>query len=459
MLAAALSAVVPGSGQWYAGARRRAGYLFLIDLALITVAGVALLNKLEVVKAAFRPGFLISLMIGNVAVLAFRAWAADDAYRVSAGKEPARGSLLAALAIAAVVVAPHAVAGYYDVVHYNFITSTFAADDVGTTTTTTSAPIAVGVTPTSAVTTTTVAPGPALWDGLERLNILLLGGDAGAGRKSIRTDTMMVVSIDPKTGDVALFGLPRNFVRVPLPDGMGFWDCNCFPRLLNDLYVAGIETPAAFPGPGTPPVNAIKGGMQELLGIPIHYYALVTLDGFVGVVDALGGVTIDVPYEIVDATYPDEDGVTIDNIDIRPGKQHLDGHLALAYVRARRNANDYARMGRQRCLLNAILAEADPAGLALAYPRIAGVLEDTLKTDIPLSRIPDFIDLLPRIDRENLVSVRFIPPTYVAGTDSRGFNIPNVDLIRKNVQIVMNSTPSEARQALGINPIDESCST
>lgn len=457
MVAAGLSAVIPGAGQLYAGQRRRALAILVVDIGLITLTVLALLNKLEIAKAAFRPGVLISAMIGNVLLLAFRVWAADDAYRLLS---PARGSVLAGIAIGVVLIGPHLIAGYYDVVHYSFITTIFAADEEPATTTTTTNVPAGQVTGTSDVATTTsftIAPGPVLWNGLDRLNILLLGGDAGAGRTAIRTDTMIVASIDPESGNVALFSLPRNFARVPLPHEMGIWGCDCFPRLLNDLYVAGIESPQAFPGPQDPSVNAVKGGFQELLGIPIHYYALVTLDGFVGVIDALGGVTIDVPFEIVDETYPHEDGVSTEYIDILPGVQHLDGHLALAYVRARRHANDYARMGRQRCLLNAVLAEADPLSLALGYPKLAGVLEDTLETDIPLSRIPDFIDLLPKIDRENIISIRFIPPTYVAGTDSNGNNVPNVDLIKQHVQLVLNSTPDEARAALGLDTIDDSC--
>ena len=325
--------------------------------------------------------------------------------------------------------------------------------------TTAAPPTTTGTTIPGETTTTTVfevEPGPVLWDGLERLNILLLGADAGVGRESIRTDTMIVVSIEPENGDVALFSLPRNIVQVPLPTEMGVWGCDCFPRMLNDLFVAGVETPQAFPGPQDPSVNAVKGGFGETLGIPIHYYAMVTLEGFVGVIDAIGGVTIDVPFRIVDEIYPHEDGVTIESIDIQPGVQQLDGHLALAYARARRHADDYARMGRQRCLVNAILEEADPVGLALGYPELAGVLGDSMETDIPLSRIPDLIDLLPKIDQENMISIRFIPPDYITGSNTAG-NIPDVDLIREHVQMVINSTPEEARSILGLNTLDDSC--
>jgi LCP family protein required for cell wall assembly len=455
VLAALLSAVLPGTGQWYAGSRRRALVLLTIDVLLVAGAVLAFFNKLEVVKAAFRPSILVGAMLANIVLLGFRLWATDDAYRQAALNGRGRFTIVAGVIIGVLLAGPHVVAAYYDIVHYDFITSTFAADEPATTTTAgTAAPVVAGGTTTT--TLFTAEPGPVLWNGLDRLNILLLGGDAGPGRTAIRTDTMIVVSIDPESGDVALFGLPRNMIQIPLPHEMGIWGCDCFPRMLNDLYVSGIESPEAYPGPQDPSVNAVKAGFQELLGIPIHYYALVTLQGFIGVVDALGGVDINVPFTIVDETYPDEDGVSIDNIRIEAGQQHLDGHLALAYVRARRHADDYARMGRQRCLLNAILAEADPVKLALGYPQLASVLEQNLETDIPLGRIPDLIDLIPKIDQENMISIRFIPPDYILESTATG-NIPNVDLIKQTVQTVITHTPEEARQILDIQTLDDNC--
>ncbi len=458
--AALLSAILPGVGQWYAGRRTRALVLLAIDATLIALAGLAYFNQLEVLKAAFRPDVLVGAMLGNIALLAYRLWATDDAYRLAAERGRGRFTPLAGVILGMLLIGPHLIAGFYDIVHYDLITTTFADDEVATTTTTTRVPDTdVSVAPGESTTSTTVfevQPGPVLWDGLERLNILLLGADEGVGRRSIRTDTMIVVSIDPANGNVALFSLPRNIVQVPLPVEMGIWGCDCFPRLLNDLYVAGIESPQAFPGPQDPSVNAVKGGFSEILGIPIHNYAMVTLEGFVGVIDSIGGVTIDVPFLIEDEIYPHEDGITIEEILIEPGEQHLDGHLALAYARARRHANDYARMGRQRCLLDAMLAEADPVALLLGYPELAGVLRDTMETDISLSRIPDLIDLLPKIDQENMISIRFIPPAYITGSTSSG-NIPNVDLIRNHVQIVINSTPEEARSILGIESLDDNC--
>jgi len=458
LVAAGLSVVVPGAGQVYAGRARRGVALLAADAALVAAAVVFSLDRLGMAKAAFKPRFLTALMIGNILLLGYRIWAAEDAYRLAGGERGSkRASITAAAVLALLLLVPHAALAYYDLVQYSLITTVFDDEEATTMTTSTTLQESAVATDPDATTTTTQPPEPALWDGLDRVNILLLGGDAGAGRTGIRTDTMIVVSIDPASGAVAMFGIPRNWIRVPLPEGMGIWECNCFPQLLNDLYVAASDYPDAFPGPGTPGENAIKAGIGELLGIPIHYYALVTLDGFVGIVDALGGVDIDVPFRIVDETYPHEDGVSTEYIDIQPGFQHLDGHLALAYVRARRHADDYARMGRQRCVLDAVLEQSDPADLLLAYPRIAGVLEETLETDIPLSRIPDLIDLLPDIDLGSIVSIRFIPPTYLAEVTAEGRQVPNVDLIRDHVELVLSSTPQEAVAALGIEPLGDAC--
>lgn len=469
-VAGVLSAFLPGAGQMYAGAVTRGAWFFAVDIILVGVGYIGLQNRLELIKAWVRPSGLAAFMAANVVVLGYRAWTAYDATQIARGNRKAstRGaSLVLAGSVAALVLVPHAVFGYYDLVQFNFITTTFETEDVAAPTTTTSpAPEEATAAPratadeagTPSTTAAPVVAGPALWDGLERLNLLLVGGDAGPDRRAIRTDTMIVASIDPVTGDTALFGIPRNWARIPLPEGLGAWDCNCFPRLINDLYYAGeFEVPDAFPGPGSPGENAMKGGISELLGIPIHYYALVSLNGFIGIIDALGGVEIDVQFRILDETYPHEDGVTLEYVDIMPGVQELDGHLALAYVRIRRHANDYARMSRQRCVLEALLEQSDPTELVLAYPRILGVLKDSLQTDIPVSRLDDFIDLLPIIDTDNIVTLRFIPPDYLAGFTDAGANLPDVELIQSAVRIVMDSSPAEAMAALGLQTLDDAC--
>jgi LCP family protein required for cell wall assembly len=269
---------------------------------------------------------------------------------------------------------------------------------------------------------------------------------------------MIVVSLDPVSGDAAMFTLPRNYARAPLPEGYGVWDCDCFPQLLNDLYYAGIQHPNAFPGPGTPSENALKGGIGHILGIEIHYYAMVTLEGFVGIVDALGGVEMTIPVTIVDDNYPHQDGVSRERVVIEAGTQTLDGHLALAYSRIRAQSSDYARMNRQRCVLEGLLDQSSPAELVVAYPRIANVLKESLQTDIPLARLPDFIDLLPKLDPDRIVALRFIPDRgYLEGFTAQNQNIYNAELIREHVQLVLTSTPDEARAALGLDSLEDAC--
>lgn len=459
-VAAVLSVVIPGAGQLYAGARNRGLRLLGVDAFLIVIGLLVITDERLVLELGLTVAGVGSLLIANIVILAFRVWAADDAARLagSTDRSGAAAFVGGAAAVLALVLLPHLVVGRYTLIQYDVL-DVFADEDIASGATTTTTPPATDAPDGSAGSTTTtipVAAGPPIWDGLDRLNILLLGGDAGAGRREIRTDTMIVVSIDPVTGDTAMFSIPRNMVNVPLPDGYGAWECDCFPRLLNDLYVAGIETPNAFPGPQEPEVNAVKAGIGNLLGLDIHYYALVTLDGFVGVVDALGGVVVDVQYNIVDESYPHENGVDREYINIPVGPNEFDGHMALAYARIRRNADDYARMQRQRCVLEAVIEQSSPLEFIRAYPDLVGVLQDSLRTDIPRSRLVDFVELARKVRTDEIVTLRFIPPDYISGSNERG-NIPNIELIREHTALATSQNPQAVIEALGIESLDSTC--
>jgi LCP family protein required for cell wall assembly len=463
-IAALASAFVPGLGQLYGGHRQRAFRLLAIDGGLLAVVLVGVLFfQLELIKLWAALPSLGWVMVVNILLLSYRAWAADDAFRLVANKESrALGTSMAAFAVTALVVlGPHAVLGYYDLVQYSIIDEVFA-DSEGAVTATASETTLPGTgdeVAAEGLSPTTLAPAaddPAIWDGLERLNILLLGGDSGAGRTGVRTDTTILVSIDPETGDAAMFSVPRDFSGIELPDGLGIWDCNCFPDLVNDLYIVAEENPEAFPGPSNPGVNAMKGAVGKLFGLDIHYYALVTLDGFIGIVDALGGVTIDAPFTIIDETYPHEDGVTIEHVEIPAGENHLDGHLALAYARIRRHANDFARMNRQRCLIEAVLEQSSPVELAINYPAIGEVMKESLVTDIPQDRLVDFIDLLPKVSTERIASLRITREVYQSGSDV-GRVYYDQDQIRSDAQAML-ADPESAYAQLGLESLDETCS-
>lgn len=417
-----------------------------------------------------RPSALAAMMVMNIALLAYRIWAADDAYRSAKGSsgDRQRGSaqtlVLGAVVLGAILILPHAVFGYYDLVTYDAITTIFASSSGPSATTAT---VPQNTTPSTDAsgntvvtvpppTTTTAAPVSIFDD--DRLNILIIGGDFGAGRTGIRTDTMITISIDPETGETAMFSVPRNWTQAPLPDGMGVWDCNCYPELINELWIAGIEYPDAFPGPGTPSENAVKGVIGEFLGITIDYYAMVNLDGFVDIVDALGGVSIYVPTAILDEKYPLEDGSGTERIEIAAGWQELDGHLALAYARTRNQDSDYFRMNRQRCVIEAMMKQADPVSLVLNFGSLAEVIKETMMTDIPLEALPELIRLLPSVDIDNVVSVRFIPPDYHLKfrDDGKSGRVANVDLVREHVQLVIND-PERAVRELGLEQLEDVC--
>jgi len=235
--------------------------------------------------------------------------------------------------------------------------------------------------------------------------------------------------------------------------------------LANEIYQYGLANPEGFPGGPNTGGNASKAILGNLLGLEIHFFALVDLQGFVDVIDALGGVTITVTERVYDGHYPHEDG-SREVIDIQPGVYDMDGHLALAYARSRRTSDDYDRMGRQRCVIEAVAEQADPISLLRRLPDLVPAIQGSVVTDIPTADIPDFLDLLGRADLETIPSIRFMwrapefagtPTSYVAAWTSDRYPIPNVDLIRETVATAISLPPAEAIEVLNLQPIEEIC--
>lgn len=458
------SAAVPGWGQIYLGEKRLGYWLIAVDSVLVATAFVAVGGfRLEMVKLWVSPEALIALMAFNAVLLIYRAMASAAAFSSAPIEGWSVKATVGTVVAAALVAVPHIAFGYLAFVQYDLIETVFpdptpVAIDTTTTTaasSTTSSPSStssMATTTTAAPTTTTTQP--AIWDGLDRLNIVLLGADAGEGRTGVRTDTTIVVSIDPATGYTVMLSVPRDLSAAPLPPGMGLWGCDCFPDLITHLYDAAVRNPDAFPGPGEPPFNAIKGAIGEIFGIPIHYYAMVTLDGFVGVVDALGGVTIDVPKTIVDETYPHEDGST-ESVVIEAGEQHLDGHLALAYARIRRHSDDFARMHRQRCVLGAIVSQTGPIEIIANFGSIAQAVKSHVTTDIPQDRLVDFVDLIPKVSTDRIATLRITRDEYQTGS-APGRVYYDIDRIRQDAQALI-ADPAAAISELGLAPLNATC--
>ena len=458
--AALFSSVLPGWGHAYVGHSRTAFGLYLIDLLLVaSVLVVVARYQLAVATMFFSADALLVLMGINIVLLVFRAIVIAGSYSTAPAGGPKPWGGIVLTAALALLVVPHAAFGYLAWTQYDVVRTVFQEPGgpvaAPTTTTVPGPPTTTvpGATTTVPPTTTTTAP-PPLWDGLERLNLVLLGADAGVGRRGTRTDTMIVVSIDPETGHVAMFSVPRQLSNPPLPKGMGIWDCDCVPDLITHVYFHAEEHPEAFPGPNDPPINAIKATLQEMFDIPIHYYAMVTLEGFVGIIDGLGGVTIDVPKTIVDETYPHENG-SVEHVVIEAGRRHLDGHLALAYARIRRHSDDFARMHRQRCVIGAIVDQADPFTVLRNFGGIAQAIKENVSTDIPQDRLADFVDLLPKVSTDRVDSLRITRAEYAVGA-APGRVFYDIDRIRDDAHDLMND-PESARARLGLDGLSATC--
>lgn len=238
------------------------------------------------------------------------------------------------------------------------------------------------------------------WAGVGRLNIMLLGQDAGADRTGTRPDTIMVASIDTETGRTALFSIPRNLehVRFPedtpaaevFPDGFRYFGRN--QDLINAVWSWAEDRPDLFPGDPEPALTATQWAVEETLGLEMDYYAMVNLQGFEDLVNAIGGVDL-----VVERRIPIGGGAAKIEGYIEPGEQKLDGFHALWYARSREGSDDFNRMCRQQRIVRAVAEEADPTTLAMSVPGLVNATEENIQTDIPVRRLDAFVELALRI--------------------------------------------------------------
>jgi len=422
-------------------------------------------GTLGIVSWLLDPDFLVALVILNLVVAVIRVWATTDAWRAAGGRWAGVGLLVLLLFVGL----PHAALGYYGLKSRSTINAVFPSGPevtppvtvttIATSTTTTLQttttlgkewelrfPVLTAPTTTTPPTTTSTLPL-----GMSRITVLLLGGDAGPGRSGLRTDAMIVASVDTVTGNAVLFGLPRNMTGFTFSDGTRFPGLG--KGLLNEVYTWGIRNPEAFGGID-PGASAIMDVAANLLGIPIDYFVLVHMTGFAEMVDVLGGVTIAVPKDVVAPIYNRENGTHV-MTTITAGSQLLDGDLALAYARSRTGSNDYSRMARQRCVLTALAEQVDPLAL---LPNLGGIL-DTVKenvtTDISPEQIPALLNLAPLLSSERVLVIGFARG-YRLGTTAEGSLRPNVDLIRAAVQQALTN-PGVIDPDLGMKPAAEAC--
>jgi len=515
-LAALLSALLPGAGQLYQ--RRFVRALVWFTPAVVAIAGlvpVANMRTADLVGSALSPTVLWSVFVVNILAALWRVGAAVDAYLIA---RPGDSDGLPVVALAGgwavlflVIVAPHvAVARYtYDtvtLVEAVFVVDENAVPDVPVIPIGTDADIV----PDPVVYTYEVAPADPrsvrnmvfredlgdpdaidVWTdiviakrdsgpdsapfvgfnervGAERITILFAGGDAGPGRGGLRTDSMIVGTIDTTTGKAALFSFPRNMAQIPLPKRFrnafvdlqrrltpppppaveaeegeepspapAFVPCRCFPEQLNAVYPFTRKWTKTYPSEVDPGMAALRDVLENLMGLNIDYYALIDMAAFVDLVDAIGGVDVFVTKALESEVSPPREGDPWAYVNVDPGWHHLNGPEALAYARARKGSSDYTRMERQRCMVKAVAAKADPVTVLRSFPAIVDAIEGAVVTDIPLTFVPDLISATAGLNLDDIETVGFTHSYWESERDHKGHPIPDLGRIRSKVKRVV----------------------
>ncbi len=250
-----------------------------------------------------------------------------------------------------------------------------------------------------------------------RINVLLMGGDAGADRVGLRPDSMTVASIDAKTGRTVLLSLPRNMEKVPFPASSPLhakfphgYSCADHSCMLNAVYTYAMAHKDLYPGVRDPGAQATLEAAEGATGLSINYWALIDLKGFRALIDAVGGITVTVNTRLpIGGQVP---GAPVKNY-IEPGRQHLDGYHALWFARSRHADSDYARMERQKCVMNAMLNQLDPVTVLTKFNQIASAGKQIVATDIPTSQIDTLMTLATKARSKPITSVAFVPPKVV----------------------------------------------
>lgn len=349
-LAAVLTGLLPGLGQIYQERWIRGVITFLIPLLVVALGGAFIATFDPLTSLVIRQAVLFTvLVIGGL--LLYHLWAVADAFAHGLRGGSLRGKhAIDYFALGIVTLA--LIAGYGSIYRganaWAGLTAKVFAPVAGTT----------------ARGATTVF-NPVAYNGRERLNVLVMGLDSrGTPGDSQNTDTMIVLSVDPVNKTAAMLSIPR-------------------------------DTLATIPGHGADKVNAAYayGGpdlaqktIEGLLGIRINSYALIDFGAFTKIVDAVGGVVIDVKRPIRDEAYPTAD-YGVERLNIQPGPQRMPGDIALKYARSRHDSNDFSRARRQQDVISAIRSRLATEGMLSRLPSIMSDVGTAVETNFDPANI------------------------------------------------------------------------
>lgn len=418
-----LGTFIPGLGLWRGGHRIIGG--IIMGLVALTIGGLAvfaLTQPKTLTTLVTDPNVLVSVA-GTLLVVAL-AWVAIITtthlslrpVRASAGQRVIGGVLVGALAFG--VTAPMA--------------------------------IGANLSFTSAVGLSSFEAGPPVnvedpWDGKDRINILVLGGDSGTGRDirlGIRPDSVTVASINTRNGAITLINIPRQTARMPFPKDSplhkyfpnGFYngDASNQEYALNAMY---RNIPATVPNKILGPTKdfgakVMMVSVGEALGLDIDYHVIVNMDGFKDIINAIGGITVNINEPIPigghNASPPKPAQLPVGWIEPGPNR-HLKGNHALWFARARYGTSDYDRMQRQQCVINAVVKQADPVTVLNNFQSIVAASTKTISTDVPRNLLPAMADLATKARKNSIRNI-------LLNTSNFSTSNPNWPAVRKRVK-------------------------
>ena len=391
-----LNLLLPGSAQLVAGNRRlgRVGVAttLVLWLAVVVAVVVGAANREALLSLATNTLALVVLQIVLAVYVIIWIVLTLDALRLTRliRVDPRARPAVAAVAIVA-LVAVAGVAGYGSAsagsaraaISHIFVGSKFAAPVNG------------------------------------RYNILLLGGDAGPDRLGLRPDSTSVASVDAATGATTIIGIPRNTEQVRFVSGSPLWGpfpngYDCGDQCLIDyLYTYGEQHPELYPKAAaegsSPGIEAMRDATEGMLGLTVQYYAIIDMQGFADLVDALGGVTVDVPADLAYGPITAKKPYGV----FKAGVQHFSGYAALWYSRSRFDGKDYDRMARQRQVEIAIVRQFQPAIILTKFQEIAKAGSQVVKSDIPSGLLAHLVVLAEKGRKLPVTQLELVPPDFI----------------------------------------------
>lgn len=441
-----LGAIIPGLGLLHSRVhgRRRLG-LIIVGLVLVAVTAIAIeavTDPAAVASVAVRPRLLrlISwgLPIGALVLVALLVFTHVDIRprRITRPQRWVSSLLVGALSL--MIAAPLTVGGRYANDEAAALANIFKDKRSGTR--------------PSIDTDKSVND---ILNSMGRVNVLLVGGDDSSSRNyraqgEMNTDTMMVASIDTRTGNTSIIQVPRNTAKIPFPKNTplhkiypdGFTngdgdDANFFANALwttvqNDHKDAMGNTD--YPG-----ADALKEGIGAALNLHIDYFMMLDIDGLQKFITAIDGVTVNVNERIPIAG--DTEGKPPTGY-IEPGPdRHLNGYQAMWYARSRSASTDYDRMGRQSCLIKAVLDQVSPQIVLTKFESIADASGQMVVSDIPQKMLPVFVELALRVRTGNLNRLLF-----TIGRNGFQPYDPDYGLIRKQVKETITEAGNTANK-------------